>query len=60
MTDSIVLDIKGKLTMKLVWIFAFLPFCLGAHEVSNETCMEVANSYPITFTSLVNGKAYSP
>ena len=42
--------------MKFVWIFAFLPFCLGNHEVSNETCMNVESSYPIDFTTLVDGK----
>ena len=45
------------MSMKLVWIFAFLPFCFGVHEVTNGDCMNVANTYSITFAQLVNGKA---
>ena len=41
---------------QLAWIFVFLPLCLGVHEVSNETCMNLENSYPTNFSSLVNGK----
>ena len=36
--------------MKLMWVFAFLPFCLG--QVTEENCMALVDN----FMSIINGE----
>ena len=41
--------------MKLLWIFAVLPFCLG--QVTEESCMNVLMD---NFVSIINGEKFTP